>query len=182
MHRRSLVLLAAILIAPTACASSSPSNLPPSEVVYTGFDSRSGRFGVGTGAGSDRPADLLLMDVKSAWAALPQAYASLGLTPTVVDTASRILGVQGLVIHKPLAGERLSRLLDCGVDVTGPNADYYEVRLTVMSGVRAAEDGSSTVTTRVSAYAQANGQSSNVRCGSTGRLEERIAAAMNLKR
>lgn len=182
MRHRTVTSFAVLLLGATACASTSSGNLPPSDVQYTGFDARSGRFGVGTGADSDRPADQLLMDVRTAWAALPRAYASIGLTPTVVDTAQLVLGVQGLVIHKPLGGERLSRLLDCGIDVTGPNADYYEVRLTVMSGVRPAGDGSSTLTTRVSAYAQANGQSSNVRCGSTGRLEERIAAAMSLKR
>ena len=181
MHLRRSTL-AAFLLAATACASSSGSNLPPSDVQYTGLDARSGRFGVSTIGGSDRPADAVLMDVKSAWAALPRAYAAVGLTPTVLDTAQMVLGVQGLVIHKPLGGERLSRLLDCGIDVTGPNADYYEVRLTVMSGVRAADDGSSALTTRVTAYAQANGQSSNVRCGSTGRLEEKIAAAINTKR
>jgi hypothetical protein len=66
--------------------------------------------------------------------------------------------------------------------VTGPNADYYEVHLTVLSGVRAADSTASTISTRVSAWAVPNGLTSSVRCASTGRLEERIAVAMRLRR
>lgn len=179
--RTAASLLGAILCATTACGSTQASKLPAEGIEYTGFDSRSGRFSVGAGERDGRPGDPLLMDVKKAWATLPQAYASVGLTPNVVDPAAMIVGVQGLVVHKPIGGERLSRLLDCGVDVTGPNADYYEIHLTVMTGVRAADDGTSTVSTRIAAWAAANGQSSNVRCGSTGRLEEKIAQAMGLE-
>jgi hypothetical protein len=177
---RSATLLAALATA-LACASSSPGKPDPG-IQYTGFDARSGRFTVGAGGGGERPTDVLLVNEDRAWELLSKAYESLGLTPTYSDPTKKVIGVQNLVTHKPVGGERLSRLLDCGVDVTGPNADYYEVHLTVMSGVQATDSGGSKVTTRVAAWAAPNGLSSSVRCASTGRIEERIAIAMGIAR
>jgi hypothetical protein len=179
LRLRPADLVAALLLVAAGCASSSAK--PDPSIGYTGFDARSGRFTVGAGGAGERPADQLLIDAEKAFALLPKAYESLGLTPTVNDPAAKMVGVQNLVIHKPIGGERLSRLLDCGVDVTGPNADYYEVHLTVLSGVQASEGGS-TLVTRVAAWAAPNGLSSSVRCGSTGRLEEKVATAMGILR
>jgi hypothetical protein len=176
---RLSTLLTALILVGAGCASSTAK--PDPGVGYTGFDARSGRFTVGAGGAGERPADQLLIDADKAFSLLPKAYESLGLTPTVNDPKARIVGVQNLVIHKPIGGERLSRLLDCGVDVTGPNADYYEVHLTVLSGVQASEGGS-TLVTRVAAWAAPNGLSSSVRCASTGRLEEKVATAMGIPR
>ena len=174
--------LALLLLAGTLACASSSGKLPNDRVQYTGFDARSGRFTVGAGGTDARPSDPLLVDVRRAWSLLPEAYVSLGLTPTVRDEASMIVGVQNLRVNRAVAGERMSRLVDCGVDAVGHNADYYEVYLTVLSGVRAVDSVTSTVTTRVVASAVPGGAATSIRCGSTGRLEELIATAMRLKR
>lgn len=180
MPSRVPALVAALVLVATACASSQQT--PDPMIQYTGFDAKSGRFTVGAGGAGVRPADPLLMDVDRAWALLPKAYESLGLPLTLSDPAAKVLGMQNVVIHKPIGGERLSRLLDCGVDVNGPNADYYEVHLTVVSGLEKTDSAGSLLRTRVAAWAAPTGLSSSVRCASTGRLEERIATAMGIPR
>ncbi|HZF67290.1 MAG TPA: hypothetical protein VEZ47_04555 [Gemmatirosa sp.] len=114
-----------------------------------------------------------------AYAALVQAYAHVGLTPTSMSTDARELGVGSAKVRRRLGEERLSRYLSCGERMSGmPNADEYDVRLTVTSRIVAVpEDTARSVLTT---FVQANARpvstgGAMVTCSSTGELERRLA-------
>lgn len=80
-------------------------------------------------------------------------------------------------------GERLSHFIDCGSGPAGPNADMYQVRLTVIRAVVPDSAGS-----RIESRVEGHGQSveyggSGVACGSANNaaLERRIAERVRMR-
>lgn len=164
-----IIPLLCLLVAPAAVAQSGR---------YGPFDPKSGRFG---GAIPNEPAhapDTLSMTQQKAWEALPALFAKLGVAISVVDTESHVLGALRVPQRRMVAGERLSRLLECGTGSFGPNADRYSVNLTVLVSVQSLPDGQAVIETRVGGVAAPNGLNSSVNCASTGVLEDRITAEL----
>jgi hypothetical protein len=142
------------------------------------FDPRSGRFSSVVTADPVRPPDTVAVSRDKVWAALIQVYADLGVPLTVADTESHVIGALRVVQRKPIGGQRLSRLLECGESAYGPNAERYTVQLTSLSAVQALGAKMTTIDTRVGATATANGQSAGVACASSGVLEEKVTAML----
>jgi hypothetical protein len=160
----SLVLVLALLATTVPAVAQLPNPDGP-------FDPRSGRFAMGDPA---RGPDTLAVSSDKAWAALNQVYSQLGISLTVVDTQMRVIGSLRGLQRRPVAGERLSRVVECGTGQYGPNADRYSVQLTVLTHVRAINDKQSVIDSRVGGNASPNGLSSTVNCASTGVLEEKV--------
>lgn len=165
----SLALLLLLAAAPAASAQSGN---------YGTYDPRTGRFGAAFPSDPGRPADTLAVSQQAVWLALSTVYQKLGIPLSVVDTGSHVLGALRVTQRRPVGGERLSRLLECGTGSFGPNAERYTVQLTVLSSVQALPDGRTTVDTRVAGTASPNGLNSSVSCASTGVLEDRITAEL----
>lgn len=108
--------------------------------------------------------------------ALPVAYQELGLTPTTLNTGSRLIGVENAKVRRNLGGTRLSRYLSCGERMGVQVADSDEIFLTLQTQVAAGEGGSgSTLRTVVQASARATGSGGSlINCATTGALEARI--------
>lgn len=119
----------------------------------------------------------VLLPLESAWAALPSAYAAVGLTGAgVMDEASRQFGVAPTTLPRRLNDMPLSRFVDCGSSRFVPNADSYAVRLQVITQLIAEGTGATRVQTVVEGTARSREMSGNpVLCTSTGELERRIA-------
>lgn len=173
MSRNRIALLALCLASTAASAQSGH---------FGTFDPRSGRFAAAFAAEPARAADTLALSAPAAWVAISRAYERLGIPLTVVDSESHVIGALRATQRRAIAGERLSRLLDCGLGSYGPNADRYTVQLTALSGVQALSDGRSVVETRVSGIASPNGLSSSVNCASTGALEDRVSTELRAAR
>jgi hypothetical protein len=113
--------------------------------------------------------------VERVWEALPAAFASLGLSGEVLDAARRVYGVSELTVRRRLAGEPVSRSLNCGARAGIANADSYSVRVTIRTQVQPDGEGGSRVRIEVEGSARAPGGSDPwVRCGSTNELEVRL--------
>lgn len=114
--------------------------------------------------------------VDSAWKAVLGVYQELGIEPSIYITDARTIGNQSLKIRRVLGGVSLSRYLNCGAGTgVGPNADYYNVAMSVMTTLTANTSGATNVVTRVDATAKPLSVGSNpVVCTSTGALERRI--------
>src|SRR5688572_27339217 len=67
------------------------------------------------------------------WAALPRAYAAVGLTVNAVDTVTRSVGFAGTLRTK-IGDTPMSKFFDCGSQL-GPNADRYDIHLFIASQV-----------------------------------------------
>jgi hypothetical protein len=109
------------------------------------------------------------------WQILPWALDSLGVTVRSLEPTQKRAGNQSFAVRRKLKNVPLSRYIDCGSAQLGPNADDYDVNLSVFSEVRPAGNGASTVITTVEAAARpANYAQEYNRCTSKGLLETRL--------
>lgn len=161
--------LSIALLAPVASAQRAGESGGP-------LDSKSGRFQGTFASGPARPADTLALSAAAAWVAVSRAYEELGIPISVVDTETHVIGALRVLQRRPIVGERLSRVLECGTGSYGPNAERYAVKITVLTAVVALDATHAIVDTRVGGVAAPNGLSSSVTCTSTGVLEEKFAS------
>lgn len=110
-----------------------------------------------------------------AWAALPAAYAALGLPAGAGDEAAGHSVVGPLHLARGLSGVRLSRYLDCGATVSIPNADAYAVTLRLDTRLVPAGAAATRVETLLQGSARPMDTAGDrVTCTSTGVLERRL--------
>lgn len=155
----------------SSAVSLQPSGMPPR------LDEVGGGYEVRISDSSGPSQVTLQADVDAAWAGLMQAYQELGIPVTTIDTHQRVLGNQKFEARRRLAGQQISTFLDCGSNLTRTIADTYRVELAVLSRLEPQAGGGSILQSRVTATARSpEGASGNpINCGSTGRLEGRIA-------
>ncbi|MBM4187291.1 MAG: hypothetical protein FJ206_08275 [Gemmatimonadetes bacterium] len=117
------------------------------------------------------------------YAALPAAFAELGLTPKAVDPANRVLELKRHRLVRKLGKDALSRFLSCGDGLLGPNADSYYVYLTLTAQVTATPNGRSLLTLYFTADAVnvPGGQSDRLPCATTGLFEHRLVTKLQAR-
>ena len=168
----SVVLLAAC--APSGTSGSSAAPAPTAQTVLVG------------GGGGGR-AELRLAGISSltstvpfapdkVWLVLPAVFDSLGVSVATLEPTKRLIGNQSFKVRSRLKSVPLSRYIDCGNSgQIGPNADNYDIVLTVLVEARPAADGATSITTtfeavgRPATYAQEYSQ-----CPSKGLFETRL--------
>lgn len=109
------------------------------------------------------------------WKALPGIYDSLAIPLGVLDARARVIGNEGFVIRRRLGKVALSKYLECGRSQMEPNADTYEVTMSVVTRLAVLDSVQTRVTTMVEASArglQFAGQ--GTQCATTGTLEIRL--------
>lgn len=114
--------------------------------------------------------------VDAVWRIMPSVFDSLGVPVATIDPAGRVIGNPGYKTRQRLGKAPLSRYLDCGNTQIGPNADSYDVFLTVLTTVRAEGEAGASLSTIVEAKARPvtyNQAYSN--CSTKGGIERRIA-------
>jgi len=141
--------------------------------VQTGIATRQGNLEYLVGDYSQ--SQIVPATVDQAWPALMQAYQDLELGPGRIDPASHTLGHSGLVAARRLVGERLSRLFNCGSNMTGPVANQSRITLVLDTRLEALEDSAVLVTlVEGTAVPFEATEATGRRCASTGLLEQRI--------
>ena len=127
---RCLMLLTLVLLPACASSSSSTPKGPATQTI------NAGAAGSMTMAAS-ASADVVRMPyaADAVWRILPSVFDSVGITVTSIDQAGKTIGNPGFKIRQRLGKAPLSRYLDCGNTQIGPNADSYDVMLSVMSTV-----------------------------------------------
>ena len=112
------------------------------------------------------------------FAAVLAVYADLKIPVTLRDSVGGLVGNTRLIQTGRLGKERLSRYLECGAGMTGPNADLFRVQLAIATMIQTVSPTRTQIKTALAAGARnLEGNSSDaVRCGTTGELETRIAA------
>lgn len=109
------------------------------------------------------------------WRTLPAIFDSLTIPVSTLDPARKTIGNDGFKIRQRLGKAPLSRYLDCGNTQIGPNADSYDVMLSVVTTVTPNEASGATISTIVDARARPitfnQGYS---QCSSKGGIELRI--------
>lgn len=178
MRVASFALVVAV-IAVTACASSGtavPSGAPSSQSV--GVVGPTGTIAMGTTDRSESNVQTLPFTPDAVWRILPAIYDSLGIPVATLDPVKRTIGNAGYAVRRRLKTTPLSRFIDCGQTQLGPNADDYDVRLSVISQVRPTEGGTTVTTTVVASARPVNYAQEYSSCPSRGSLEQRIIDAL----
>ena len=174
--------LAIALTTVTACASggtATPSGAPSSQSV--GVVGPGGTVSVATAGRNESNVQTLPFTPDAVWRILPAVFDSLGIPVSTLDQVKHTIGNSGFAVRRRLKTTPLSRFIDCGQTQLGPNADDYDVRLTVISEVHPAEGGA-TVTTTVEASARpVNYAQEYSNCPSRGALEQRIIDALQAR-
>jgi hypothetical protein len=119
-------------------------------------------------------------DAEAMFRILPSVYDSLGIQVTALDPARKQIGNSGFKIRNRLGKTPLSYYLDCGNAQIGPNADSYDVVLSVTSTVSAGGAGQSSLSTLVEAQARpATYNQAYTRCSTKGALEQKLVDLVN---
>ena len=171
--RLACVVTVALL---TACASST-SSAPPSARPATQTIGSGGDVGSLTIAASST-ADVSHLPYTSdaVWRVLPSVFDSVGVTVATIDQARKSIGNPGYKVRARLGKVTLSRYLDCGNTQIGPNADSYDVFLSVMTTVAAEGAQGAVLSTIVDAQARPiTFNQAYSRCSSKGGIEIKIA-------
>jgi hypothetical protein len=177
-----VVMLVAIFV--SACASSQAN--PPVEL-SAGSQRISTPQGTGTTIGGPVAAQAgiaarFTSPPDSVFAALQSVYREIAVPLTIVDPAGRQIGNQSLRTRRRLGGAPMQSYLDCGGSSGQPNAETYDISLSLLSYVTVAGK-EVTLVTRMSATANdaTIGRGNAMNCSTTGELEKRIETMTRAK-
>lgn len=154
--------------------ASSTTPTPRTETIYTGGG---GKLTVNPDNGGmtkviDAPLEKL-------WRFLPTAYDSLSIPLSLIDPKKHVMGNDGFKLRQTLGRKRLSTYIECGTTQVGPNADSYEVHLTVLTNLEADGPTRTKLTTTLTAAAKPMQFAQDYsRCSSKSGIETRIAEIM----
>lgn len=170
--------LAACASGNTAASSGATTEQPPVRVLGFG-----GNINLTTSTTDQVRVGTIPRDPAQVWADLPEAYRSLGIEVSEINTNNRIFGNPELRVRRRLGTVALAKYLDCGRSQDGPNADTYEVVMTVLTQLKNNDKGGTDVITAVGATARPiNYVTNEVTCTTTGALEERLFSTLNPSR
>lgn len=172
----TVTLLAGLATSLAACASSSGAAASTTRAPVT---QTIGSTAVGrTVVTSTTDADVVTIphDADLVFRILPSLFDSLGVQVNTIDPARKTIGNSGFKVRQRLGKAVLSTLIDCGNTQIGPNADSYDVYMTITTSVSSAGAGSARLSTLVEAQAKpiTYNQGYN-RCTTKGTLEQRLA-------
>lgn len=119
----------------------------------------------------------------AAWLALTEVFKSFDIPVSYSDPAAGEIGTINAKMMRRLGKQPLSQFLRCGEGLTGANADSYVVYFSVAGFVKPAPDDQVTVATLVTAHAidLPNGRNDVMYCTTSGRLEEKISKALQVR-
>jgi hypothetical protein len=179
--------VAPLLLGATGCASQSGSRSADfgGGGVQTAViqNMQGGATGINMVATTDVNSVLINAPVDKAWGALQEAYTTLGIPVTELNQQSRLIGNNAYRVRRRIGDVPTMRALDCGGDSGMPNAETYQLLLTVKSRVIPNDAGGSVVQTTLEGTGKnpTTAASSDVRCSSMGALEKRIADLVKAK-
>ncbi len=118
--------------------------------------------------------------VEKVWGALPAVFDSIGIPVAMLEPAQRVIGNEAFKVRSRLKGAPLSRYIDCGTSTSiGPNADSYDVVVTMLAEVHPSNAGSASVKHTFSAVARpATFSQDYSQCSSKGTLESHFMAVL----
>ncbi len=112
-----------------------------------------------------------------------QVFFELKIPTPLADSAQGYLVNGRFIKLRSLAGSPLSTYLNCGVGMTGPNADNFRITMAIAALIDATDANTSRLRLNVLAGAESiEGVSkSAIACGSSGILEDRMLKTIRRK-
>lgn len=175
MRRRIVLAVLAAAVIP-ACSSKKSYGGPgggPTQV-STEIAGGSGAASIATVTAASESQKQLGAPVARVWEVLPAVYEALGIPVTTIVSNEHTVGNSGFKLRRRLGSVPLQRYLECGGTSGSPNAETYEVNLSVMSQLHDVGNGQTAMVTRVDASARNPFGGQNVACSSSGLIERRM--------
>jgi len=178
MHRPTgICCLTALLVLGAGACASTPNAAPDTNPAVL-IDPSGGVLRTSEGAATASfaaPPD-------STFRAVVAAYNALGIEPSTIDPAGRVVGRQHLVLRSRFAGKPLSSSFDCGATQTGPRADQGRITADITSRIIGTGSGSSVSTTIDASLVPNDGVSRDpIRCVSHGGIEENLRRQVSMQ-
>lgn len=170
--------LAAIVVV-AACASSSSSPTP--ETIITPMTQRvvsiGGTLTVNAVDVSSGSSMALATSVDSAWKGVKAVYAQLGIPVATLNEAAHQIGNDGFRTRRRIGKLRMQEIVDCGSTMGSPNAETYDILMSLSSYVAKAPGGGVNLVSRLTASGKSPNFSrdASVNCVSLGALEQELA-------
>ncbi|HEU4565914.1 MAG TPA: hypothetical protein VFS05_14740 [Gemmatimonadaceae bacterium] len=174
-HARAVAVCLLPLAA--ACASGTSAGAGTPSTTYVQGDGRA--MAITTTRNAPAPVEgTVLAPIDKVWSVLPPVLEEMGIAVTTIVSAEYRAGNDHVVARRRLGKESLGRLFDCGSSLGQPNAETYEITMSVMTKLED-RDGNTGVLTTVDATARpVNFTNEPIACRSLGVLEKRISAAL----
>jgi len=164
------------LVAAAACAPATATTADPSapRVQTIRAENIGGSLKINTV--TDASSTPLTIAAEDAYRVLPLVYDSLAIPKTWLEPKTFLISSQGFKVRARLGRTLLSKYIDCGgTTQIGPNADNYDVFMTITSRLIPNGTGSTLSTTVDAAARPLSFNQDYARCSSKGTLERRIA-------
>lgn len=117
--------------------------------------------------------------LETVWSVMPLVFDSLHVPIAKVEPGTHIIGNDGFKVRQRLGKTALSRFIDCGQAQIGPNADSYDVMLTVVTTLAKVDEQSTRVTTSVLASAKPVTYNQGYsQCSTKGGLEAKVVSTL----
>lgn len=194
-HRRVVVLrnttwvLLAAAVTAAGCASGSSGGAAPAPNVTTAPVTQrivmpaGSTLNINTVDVNAGHSQVIIGSMDAAWTALNVVYSDLKIPITTLVDAQHLIGNESFKVRRRIGEIPMQRILDCGNAQGIPNAETYDILMTVSSYLAPNPKGGLNLVTRI----DATGRSPNfarenaVACHSTGTLEKDIAERVRKK-
>jgi hypothetical protein len=172
---RGIVAIALVGLSACASSGSSAGSGGAEQSVHIAGMNNSRGLRVTTGAAEGPRIDVVPHSIERIWGTLPAVYDSLQIPVTDRNEEEHRIGNQSLRARGRLGGVLLSRYFNCGNSQGGPNAETYQLQISVLTFAKAQAPGATALATTLQATARPVTLSGEaVQCSSTGALESRI--------
>jgi hypothetical protein len=109
------------------------------------------------------------------WKVMPAVFDSLSVPVALLDPKTHAIGNRGFKVRGKLGKVGLARYIDCGTTQIGPNAESYDVTLTLTTTLASTTGGATAMTIDFEASAKPMAFSQEpFRCSTKGNLEQRV--------
>lgn len=175
---RPLVLLTVLALA--ACASSTPRGETRATDVRVATQTGGETGDIVIRNESSVSSYTLRSPVPRVWRALQEVYQELELPVSEFDPDRKRMGHEGFAATR-IDGKRMSRYVDCGLGMTGPNADRFDIRVTLFTTLNSVGEDTELIID-VDGQGKPREYSGNwMHCGSQGELETLIVEQLAVR-
>src|SRR5215467_6412644 len=84
--------------------------------------------------------------VDKVWKVMPTVFASVAVPVSLLDPQTHTIGNRGFKVRGKLGNVGLGRYIDCGQTQIGPNAESYDITLTLTTTLSPDEGGGTAMT------------------------------------
>lgn len=187
MRHTPSVLNVFIVLAATACASSGSSTAaaPATTIVPVTqrIVSTTTALNINTVAVNAGQSSAIVAPMEAAWTALNVVYNELKIPITTLVDAQHVIGNETFKTRRRIGPLPMQSILDCGNAQGIPNAETYDIQMSIMSYLTPNPKGGLTLVTRIDATGKSPNFSRDnaVICVSSGTLEKAMAEMVRKK-